>query len=233
MTGAAQGIGLRIAEILAEEGYRLYLTDLNTEKLSAVAERIGARHGHVDISDRASCLLMTENATTSLGQIDALVNVAAIDAQYMPGSSITVEHWSGIIDTNLSGTWWCINAILDHMVELGGGRVINISSAWAFRPSKGVSVAYAASKAAVAGLTVALAEEYESAGILVNAIAAGATGNTGTPIDPHRAANYQRSHPLGFGGPDPVAHMVSHLLGPGGDWVSGAVMNVSGGYLRG
>lgn len=233
VTGAAQGIGKRVAELLSESGYRLFLADINLDALSGQARRLGCDFGHVDISDRFAVERMIEHASSSLDGIDALVNVAAIDAPYSMSTDIAPEDWSRLIDTNLSGAWWCTSAVLDQMIEHGGGRVINVSSAWALRPAKGVSVAYVAAKAGLIGLTTALAEECEGKGILVNAIAPGATGNTGTPVTPERAVRYEESFPLGFGGADPVAEMVRYLLGTGGDWISGAVMNVSGGYLRG
>lgn len=233
VTGAAQGIGKNVAQLLTKEGYRLYLADINDEVLAKVADEIEADWGHVDISDKESVDAMFAKAESTLGEIDALVNVAAIDAPYALADNITAQHWNSIIDTNLSGTWWCTSCALARMKQTGGGKIINISSAWALKPARGISVAYATAKAGLLGLTIALAEECEIDGILVNAIAPGATGNTGNPVDEDRAKLYESKYPLGFGGAEPISQMVSHLLGSGGDWISGSVMNVSGGYLRG
>jgi NAD(P)-dependent dehydrogenase (short-subunit alcohol dehydrogenase family) len=111
------------------------------------------------------------------------------------------------------------------------GRVILISSSSARMGDHGVSVAYNAAKAGLIGLTIGLSVQLEPHGILVNAIAPGPTG-TGRITDEWRDA-YLRDHPLGIVGADPVAHACLYLAGPAGDWISGTVMNVSGGRIRG
>jgi 3-oxoacyl-[acyl-carrier protein] reductase len=141
--------------------------------------------------------------------------------------------WRETIDVDLSGQWWCTKAFLPAMMRQRGGRVIFISSAAAKLGGAGWSPAYAAAKAGLLGLTTALSLQLESYGILVNAILPGTVGASGTPLTSDERAKYLAEHPLGFGGTAPVVHAVDYLLGPGGDWLSGAQLNVTGGRLRG
>ena len=106
-----------------------------------------------------------------------------------------------------------------------------ISSVAAWRGHDQITPAYHAAKAGLHGLVLALAHQLERSGILVNAIAPGATG-TGAFSD-WPEAELERNAPLGLGGTEPIARMVAHLLGPGGDWISGAILNVSGGNIKG
>lgn len=94
-------------------------------------------------------------------------------------------------------------------------------------------IAYSAAKAGLIGMTVGLAAQLETHGILVNAIMPGVIGSTGTPLPEGLLKLYERKYPLGAGGPEPVAHAVAYLLEPSGDWISGVAMNVSGGLVMG
>ncbi|MBB4662027.1 SDR family NAD(P)-dependent oxidoreductase [Conexibacter arvalis] len=233
VTGAAQGIGERVARTLRGEGARLVLADVQAAKVRAVAAELDAVGLTVDLAEEALVAAMAREAVAATGGIDALVNVAGIDAPFRAPSEVDAAHWDRLIDVNLTGTWRCIAALLPHLRERGGGRIVNIASICGLVPTPGVSVAYCASKAGVVGLTLALATELERDGILVNAIAPGSTGDTGEPIPARERAEYRARQPLGFGGAQPIADAVLHLLASSGDWLSGTVMNVSGGYWRG
>ena len=137
-----------------------------------------------------------------------------------------------MIDTNLSGAWWCTAAVLGHMRDRRSGRIIFISSGSARVGDREISVAYNASKAGLVGLTIGLSTHVEASGILVNAIAPGYTG-TGQPMGDEERAQYATEHPLGVVGPGPVADACVYLASSSGDWISGAVLNVSGGWVRG
>ncbi len=234
VTGGAQGIGEAVAQTLAREGARLVLADLQGERVRAVAASLPDALGlTVDIADRASVAAMVNDAVAVYGRLDALVNVAGIDAPFGDPLTLVPDHWRRLLDVNLSGTWWCIEAVLPHLVAQGGGRIVNIASICGTVATPGVSVAYSAAKAGIVGLTLALATEVERHGVLVNAIAPGSTGSTGEPIPGEHRAAYERDQPLGFGGPQPIADAVEYLLADSGRWISGVVMNVSGGYWRG
>jgi NAD(P)-dependent dehydrogenase (short-subunit alcohol dehydrogenase family) len=237
VTGAAQGIGEAIARALARAGAAVFGADLQEEKVHEVAgslRRTGAEAAasFVDVRDRGSASRMVHACLERFGVVDVLVNDAGIDAPPGAAWEINEEHWRRVIDTNLSGAWWCTSAVLPHMRARRQGRVIFISSGSARIGDAGISVAYNASKAALIGLTVGLSVHLEPFGILVNAIAPGYTG-TGEPMSPEERRAYESSHPLGIVGPGPVADACVYLAGPAGDWVSGSVLNVSGGWVRG
>jgi NAD(P)-dependent dehydrogenase (short-subunit alcohol dehydrogenase family) len=175
---------------------------------------------------------MVESTLARFGSVDILVNVAGIDAPPGAAWEIDADHWREVIDVDLTGQWWCARAVLPHMMERGSGRIIFISSGSARVGDHDISVAYNAAKAGLIGLTIGLSVQLESSGILVNAVAPGSTG-TGRPIDPETLATFADELPLGVGGPEPVAHACLYLARPSGDWVSGTVMNVSGGWVSG
>jgi 3-oxoacyl-[acyl-carrier protein] reductase len=118
------------------------------------------------------------------------------------------------------------------MKERGSGRIVFISSGSARIAEHDISVAYNASKAGLIGLTIGLSVHLEPFGILVNAVAPGPTG-TGHPMTERQRTAYLEQFPLGLGGPEPIADAVRYLARGSGNWVSGAVLNVSGGWVRG
>lgn len=237
VTGAAQGIGEAIARAMARAGATLLLADLQHDRATNVAASIrtdGAEASatFVNVADPASAQTMIRTCVERYGRVDVLVNNAGIDAPPGAASEIDAEHWRSVIDTNLSGAWWCTSAVLPLMQERRSGRIIFISSGSARIGDPEISVAYNASKAGLIGLTIGLSVHVERFGILVNAVAPGYTG-TGEPMSEEERTAYQADHPLGIVGPGPVADACVYLAGPSGDWISGAVMNVSGGWWRG
>lgn len=238
VTGAAQGIGKAIAESLALRGATVALADIDFDKVSQVSESIGndggkARAYHVDVADQATVADLVDAVTRDFGSVDALVNNGGLDAQ--PGRALEIDgpHWNRLIDIDLTGQWWCTQAVLPGMVEREYGRIIYVSSSSVYIGGQNISPAYCAAKSGLIGLTVALATQMEQHNILVNCLMPGPTGNTGTPMDPSDVPAYLQNHPLGFGGPQPLVDATHYLLDSSGDWVSGAILNVSGGRLRG
>ena len=237
VAGAAQGIGRRIAEFLAEDGATVVVADIQEEKANEVAAALRDSGGEasavaVDVADPAAAEAMVATTLERHGAVDLLVNDAGIDAPPGPAWEISEDHWRQVIGTNLSGSWWCARAVIPHMKERRSGRIIFISSGSARIGEHDISVAYNASKAGIIGLTIGLSVHLEPFNILVNAVAPGPTG-TGQPMTERQREDYTRQFPLGVGGPDPVAHACRYLAGSSGDWISGAVLNVSGGWVRG
>lgn len=238
VTGAAQGIGECIARTLAADGAALLLADIQEAKVAdvAVALRAGGARVEsvpVDIASPAAATAMVEAGLRRFGRIDALVNNAGIDAPRGRAWEIDEAHWRRLVDVDLSGPWWCIRAVLPHMMARRQGKIVTISSVVARVGSPWASPAYAAAKAGLLGLTVSLSVQLEPYGIRVNAITPGTIGTTGTPMTEEERAAYLATYPLGLGGPQPVADAVQFLLRPSGDWLSGVVLNVTGGRLRG
>jgi len=237
VTGAAQGIGEAISRAMARAGATVLLADLQEERANDVAEAMrlegaNASATFVDVADPGSADRMIATCLERFGRLDVLVNNAGIDAPPGAAWEIDAEHWRTVIGTNLSGAWWCTAAALEHMRERRSGRIIMISSGSARIGDSGISVAYNASKAGLIGLTIGLSVHLEPFGILVNAIAPGYTG-TGEPMTSEERAAYDAAHPLGIVGPEPVARACVYLASAGGDWITGAVLNVSGGWWRG
>jgi NAD(P)-dependent dehydrogenase (short-subunit alcohol dehydrogenase family) len=237
VTGAAQGIGRCIAETLARDGASVVVADIQDEKAAEVAVAIRDDGGEadavaVDVREPARAEAMVAIALERYGWVDLLVNDAGIDAP--PGEAWTIDedHWRAVIDTNLSGPWWCTKAVIPHMKERGSGRIVFVSSGSARIGEHDISVAYNASKAGLIGLTVGLSVHLEPFGILVNAVAPGPTG-TGQPMTERQRTGYLEQFPLGLGGPQPIADAVLYLARGSGNWISGAVLNVSGGWVRG
>ena len=237
VTGGAQGIGLQIATTLAAEGATVVLGDVQTEKVKRATASITSSGGEawggfLDVSRPEQVSSFVAATIARFGHIDVLINNAGIDAPAGKAWTEPDEHWRRIIDVDLSGSWWCTKAVLDHMITAGRGRIVFISSVAARRGSAEISVAYNAAKAGLLGLTVALATQVEQFGVLVNAIAAGPTGTSGQPTR-EELGDSRHLFPLGMGGTDPIAQACLYLVGRSGDWVSGSVMNVSGGAWKG
>lgn len=238
VTGAAGGVGAEIVRDLAARGARVIAADIRTDDAENVAaeQRDQGRDvlaAHVDIADPRSARELAATTADAYGGIDALVNNAALDAPPGLAWEIDDEHWRRVVDVDLSGAWWCTSAVLPYLREQRSGRIVMISSLAARLGSTRYSPAYAAAKAGLLGLTVGLAAQLEPDGILCNAITPGATGSTGTPMLDDERAELQRAHPLGTGGAQPIVDAVRYLLDGSGAWLSGTVLNVSGGQLRG
>jgi 3-oxoacyl-[acyl-carrier protein] reductase len=237
VTGAAQGIGEAIAREMAREGATLFVADLQEERVGGVADSIrddggDASSSFVDVADPDSARAMIAACLDRHGRVDVLVNNAGIDAPPGRAWEIDEDHWRRVIGTNLSGAWWCTSAVLSHMLDRRAGKIIFISSGSARIGDQSISVAYNASKAGLIGLTIGMSVHVEPFGVLVNAIAPGYTG-TGQPMSAAEIAAFEAAHPLGLGGPGPIAEACVYLAASSGDWISGAVLNVSGGWVRG
>ena len=184
ITGAARGLGRAYAEALAAEGAAIVAADLNDCNDTVAAVELGngrAISTTVDVSDTASCEAMASLAKDTFGQVDVLINNAAL---YAGLKGARLEHldeaqWDRVMQVNIKGTWLASRAVVDHMRESGGGSIINIASlAAVFGLPYGLD--YVASKAAVIGMTRGMARELGPDHIRVNAVAPSAVMTEGT-----------------------------------------------------
>jgi NAD(P)-dependent dehydrogenase (short-subunit alcohol dehydrogenase family) len=178
VTGAAQGIGRKIAEGLAAEGARVVVADLTAP--DQVASELGGLAVAVDVSDQQACEHLAQAATDEYGRIDVLVNNAGIWSSLVPTpfDELSVEEWKRVFDVNVLGTYLATRAVTPFMRQAKRGRIINISSG---TPFKGVPLFlhYVTSKGAVITMTRALAKELGADNVLVNAVAPGFTLSDG------------------------------------------------------
>ncbi len=177
ITGAAQGIGATYARALAAEGAHIVVADvLDGTKLVDELEGTGAEAIALktDVSDEASAATMAAAAMERFGQIDVLVNNAAIYASLkMQGfEDIDLAEWDKVMAVNVRGPFICARAVAPYMKGRGQGRIINISSGTPFKGTPGL-LHYVTSKGAVLALTRALARELGDFGISVNTLAPG------------------------------------------------------------
>ena len=238
VTGASRGLGQAMAIGLAKAGANVILTATKKENLDdtvAQIEAVGVKALAIacDQSDSDAIkdvFLKLENQFDSL---DILINNAGT-IRRAPAEQTSLEDWSAVVDTNLNGVFVFCQEAGKLMLEQGHGKIINIASLLTF--SGGITVpAYAASKGAVGQLTKALANEWASKGIQVNAIAPGyfATDNTQQlQDDPARNEAITARIPCGkWGKPDDLIGASLFLSSPASDYVNGHIMLVDGGWM--
>lgn len=184
VTGAGHGIGLHYAHGLAREGAAVVIAEIDEAAAGEAAAEISAEGGRAlalatDVSDATSVQSMVARTLEAYGRIDVLINNAAIFASVPftrgPYDQVTVEEWDRMFAVNVRGMWLCCREVIPHMRKQGYGKIINISSGTASKGT-GNMLHYVTSKAAVEGMTRALAREVGgNAGICINAIAPGNT----------------------------------------------------------
>ena len=234
VTGAAQGIGNAIATGLAAEGARIVVADLNRAE-EAAAEFDAGIGLMVDVADEAQVERMARDVVERCGRIDILVNNAGLYAslQMRPFTEIPVEEWRQVMDVNVLSMFLATRAVVPHMREQGGGRIVNISSGTPFR---GVPflLHYVTSKGAIVALTRALAKELGRDEVLVNCVAPGFTMSDGVREHPEvidalrevsvSARTLQRDQE-----PEDIVGAVVFLCGPGATFVTGQTIVIDGG----
>lgn len=240
VTGGARGIGEAVAHRLAQDGLRIAILDLDGAAAARVARSIEGRGGDAfgtaaDVSRESSVREAVTKVAAEFGPPSVLVNNAGLLREHTLAKT-TLEEWTQVLDVNLRGAFLMSREVAPHQRDLGGGRIVNLSSTGALG-AVGLA-AYSSAKAGLLGLTRTLALELARHGVTVNAVApgfvvsamtAGSAERTGIQFDDMQA-HVKREVPLGrVGQPEDIAHAVSFFVDERSSYVTGQVLYVAGG----
>jgi len=228
VTGAARGIGAEICRALAASGWNLVINyNQSKQEAEALAEALGGTALQADVRDFGAVNEMFQAA----GPVDLLVNNAGV-AAYGLFTQMTLQKWRELFAVNVDGAFHCTQCALPHMLRERRGGIINIASVWGLTGAS-CEAAYAATKAAVIGLTKSLAKELGPSGIRVNCIAPGAIDTEMLQgLSPADLALVKAETPLGMiGTPADVAQLVAFLASGEARFITGQVISPNGGLV--
>jgi 3-oxoacyl-[acyl-carrier protein] reductase len=238
VTGASQGIGRACALALAEGGALIALAARNEAKLADVAKEIEAKGGQVatfrmDVSNEDEVKSAIKAVLERFGKIEILVNNAGVTKDTLL-LRMKRADWDSVLQTNLSGAFFCTQSVIGSMLKQRWGRIINISSVIGQTGQAG-QANYSASKAGLIGFTMAMAREVGSRSITVNAVAPGYIETAMTEgLSAELKSKMNEMIPLGRVGTDmEVAHAVRFLASEEASYITGHVLKVNGGMLMG
>ena len=231
VTGGADGIGLKTAEVLATEGALVALADINLEKARISSEtlnKLGLKTiaVKVDIQDEASVQNMVSEVVNAFGRIDILVNNAGIGI-FKTMEEETMDDWHRLININLTGVHLCTREVFKYMKEQKSGKIITLSSLGGQVGGISSAPGYVAAKAGVMGLTKTYARSGAKYGITANSIAPGPT-QTNMIKNLFSAENAMLGR---LAEPQDIADVVLFLASKLSDYVTGATIDVNGGAL--
>ncbi len=238
VTGACGGIGREVVKAFAATGARVMAVDVEGSGLDEVVAGLEGE-GHVavacDLLDVSSHARLVEQATSRLGNLYVLAHLAAVLRRRAVIDLVTEQDWDYQIDTNLKAAFFLCRTAAQAMVEQGqGGRIITFSSQGWWTGGFGGSVVYAASKGAIVSMSRGLARTYGPHRITVNTIAPGQihTSMLMTDLAAEVYETMRQQTPLGYvAPPDEVAGPVVFLASQHARYITGATLNVSGGFL--
>ena len=232
VTGGARGIGLAITERLIADGARVVIADLDGAAAKKVAERLGdsvmALVADVTRADHVERIVKAP--VERWGRLDIVVNNAGITGRSFPIHELTEDDWNKVIACDLTSVFLVCRAAVRHMLEAGGGRIVNIASI-AGKEGNPTLVPYSTAKAGVIGLTKALAKEVATRNIFVNAVAPAVIGTDLLKQMEQSTVDLLVSKiPMGrVGTPEEVAALVAWLVSDECSFSTGAVYDLSGG----
>jgi 3-oxoacyl-[acyl-carrier protein] reductase len=237
VTGAATGIGCALATVLAGEGAKVALLDIDDQRGQAVAAAIvddggDARFVKSDVSDPGSVNSAVATVVDTFATIDIVVNNAAIFTR-APIEELTFDDWRRVLSVNLDGVFHVVHAVLPHMLRQRSGKIFNISSGLGITGGRRAA-AYATSKAAVIGFTKCLAQELAPHGIAANVVVPGLTDTEMPRKDQSEEAIDAMVAQIPWGRlaqPIEIARVVALLANPACTYVTGQTVPVNGGWI--
>lgn len=230
ITGGSRGIGAATVRSFAANGDRVFfLYEKSTDLAEQLCRETGAVGYPCDVTDEAR----VNEVFAEIGNVDVLVNNAGI-CDYNPINWVSAETFRRVMDVNVTGMFLCCKAALSSMLSRQSGAIVNVSSMWG-RVGASCEAAYSASKAAVLGLTKALAKELGPSGIRVNAVAPGVIQTDMCKnVAPEILEELRQETPImKLGRPEDVADAIFYLASDAAAFVTGTVLDVGGGLVIG
>ncbi len=241
VTGAGRGIALRVAEAFGGLGYGVAVVDLDLDRASATSSVINDASGKAiaiaaDVRDEAQVQAAVRATLDTWDRVDVLVNAAGAYGQaYRSTHETPPDEWDLVLDSNLKGSFLFAKAVLPAMMEQNSGCIINFSSNAGRQTSPLLGASYTAAKAGVLGLTRHMSHEYARYGIRVNTIAPGPVN--GERVDQLMGGRDKtealiRQIPLGrLAEPEDIRDVVMFLASDSARFMTGAIVDVNGGYV--
>ena len=237
ITGGSRGIGRACVERFARSGWRVaFLCRAREDAAKALVDALRAEGCDVeyflcDVTDRARVDEVVGDILRRRHRIDALVNNAAI-SQIRLFTDLTQQDWRHMFAVNVDGVFNCTQAVLNAMIGEKRGAIVNVSSMWG-QVGASCEVAYSAAKAAVIGLTKALAKEVGPSGVRVNCVCPGVIDtDMNAELDEETRAALRDETPLErIGTPEDVARAVAYLCSDEASFITGQILGVNGGMI--
>ncbi|MFO7944252.1 MAG: SDR family oxidoreductase [Anaerolineales bacterium] len=239
VTGAASGIGRKVAEYYARDGAKVVVSDVDQKGGAETVDHIKNAGGQAvfieaDVSKPSDCKHLISATVEEFGQLDIACNNAGIGGEQNPTADYSLEGWEKVISVNLSGVFYCMKYEIPAMLESDGGAIVNISSILGQVGFQGAP-AYVSAKHGVVGLTKTAAMEYGQQNIRVNAVGPAFIRTSlisKLEEDEEAFQGLVGLHPIGrIGEPEEVAELVSWLSSDKASFVTSSYYPVDGGYL--
>jgi 3-oxoacyl-[acyl-carrier protein] reductase len=237
VTGAGRGIGHAIAFRLASEGARVAVVSRSESNAVRTAEEINAAHPGlavayaVDVADGKAVKTLADRIVADFSRVDILVNNAGVTRDGL-SMRMSEEDWDVVVDTNLKGAFFFMQAVMRTMLKQRSGRIVNIASVAGLMGNAG-QANYAASKGGLIALTKVVARELSSRGITCNAVAPGfITTDMTAVLGAELKEGVVKQIPLGrFGAPEDIASAVAFLASGEAGYITGQCLTVDGGMV--
>lgn len=237
ITGGSRGIGAACVRVFAQAGWSVrFLYRQNSAKAEALSAELRAKGYDVtpiqcDVSDRSQVRSAVTSILRTDHRIDALINNAGT-AHIGLFTDMTEQQWDDLFAVNVKGVFHCTQAVLESMISAKAGCIVNVSSMWG-EVGASCEAAYSAAKAAVIGLTKALAKEVGPSGVRINCVTPGviATDMNAELTEADLESLADETPLMRIGQPEEVARAVLYLCSDGSSFITGQVLGISGGLI--